>query len=138
MHSRILASALALLALVLAVAAATDKLVIDVVSKPDECAQKSKAGDLLSMHYRGTLDDGSQFDASYDRQEPFDFELGAGQVIKGWDEGLKDMCVGEKRKLTIPYEMAYGEFGYPPVIPARATLHFDVELLEIKNARAEL
>lgn len=76
------------------------------------------------MHadYRGTLQDGSQFDASYDRGSPLDFQLGAGQVIQGWDQGLLDMAVGEKRKLTIPPEMGYGARGFPPVIPANAVL----------------
>jgi FK506-binding protein 2 len=91
-----------------------------------------QAGDNLTMHYRGTLADGTQFDASYDRGQPFKFQLGAGRVIKGWDEGLKDMCVGEKRKLIIPYDMAYGERGMGP-IPPKATLTFETELLEING-----
>ena len=77
---------------------------------------------LFYADYRGTLADGSQFDASYDRGKPLDFTLGAGQVIKGWDQGLLDMAIGEKRKLTIPPEMGYGARGFPPVIPANAEL----------------
>ncbi|KAG8934734.1 Peptidyl-prolyl cis-trans isomerase fpr2 [Tulasnella sp. 419] len=114
-------------------------LVIEVKHKPDECPLKSRKGDQLSMHYTGTLlSDGSKFDSSVDRNQPFEFTLGVGQVIKGWDEGLLDMCVGEKRKLTIPHHKAYGERGFPPVIPAKATLVFDVEMLGVKNRKEEL
>ena len=85
------------------------------------------------QHYTGTLyKDGSKFDSSLDRDSPFDFTLGAGQVIKGWDEGLLGMCVGEKRKLVIPSAKGYGDSGSPPKIPGGATLVFEVELLKIK------
>lgn len=90
-----------------------------------------KNGDNLKMHYTGTLTDGTVFDSSVSRNQPFSFTLGSGQVISGWDQGIVGMKVGEKRKLTIPYELAYGEMGMPPVIPAKATLIFEVELLEI-------
>ncbi len=88
-------------------------------------------GKKVKVHYTGTLTDGSKFDSSVDRGEPFSFTLGAGEVIKGWDEGFAGMKVGGKRKLTIPYTMAYGESGRPPKIPPKATLLFDVELLGV-------
>ncbi len=91
----------------------------------------AKAGDRLSMHYTGTLDDGTKFDSSLDRGKPFEFVLGQGDVIQGWDVGVEGMKVGGKRTLVIPYTMAYGEQGIPGVIPPKATLNFDVELVEI-------
>jgi FKBP-type peptidyl-prolyl cis-trans isomerase len=107
-------------ALLPALAAAAD-LGIDV-TRPVECMRKSKNGDKLVMNYKGTLQsDGSQFDSSYDRGKPFPFTLGAKQVIKGWDQGLLDMCPGEGRTLTIPPEMGYGEEDNGP-IPAGSTL----------------
>lgn len=87
-------------------------------------------GNLVSVHYTGWLDDGTKFDSSVDRGTPFQFMVGAGQVIKGWDEGVAGMLPGEKRKLIIPFELGYGKNGYGP-IPAEATLTFDVELMEI-------
>lgn len=93
---------------------------------------EAKAGDTVEVHYTGTLEDGSKFDSSLDRGQPFSFPLGAGMVIRGWDEGVVGMKVGEKVRLTIPSELGYGEHGYPPVIPANATLVFEVELLAIK------
>ncbi|OJD14376.1 hypothetical protein AJ78_05281 [Emergomyces pasteurianus Ep9510] len=98
-----------------------------------ECERRTAVGDVVSMHYRGTLaSDGSQFDASYDRGQPLVFTVGKGQVIKGWDQGLLDMCVGEKRKLTIPPELAYGDRGAGP-IPAGSTLIFETELVNIQG-----
>ena len=95
------------------------------------CTRKTKSGDRLSMQYRGSLaSDGSEFDSSYKRNTPFQFTLGSGQVIKGWDQGLLDMCVGEQRKLTIPPNLGYGNRGMGP-IPAGSTLIFDVELVGI-------
>lgn len=85
------------------------------------------------MHYTGTLyKDGSKFDSSLDRNSPFEFVLGKGQVIRGWDQGLVGMCVGEKRKLVIPSGLGYGDRGAGAKIPGGATLVFEVELLEIK------
>lgn len=92
----------------------------------------TKKGDTLEMHYTGTLLNGTKFDSSVDRGTPFTFTLGAGQVIKGWDEGLLGMKVGEKRKLTIPADMAYGSQGAGDIIPPNSTLIFETELLSIK------
>jgi peptidylprolyl isomerase len=90
-----------------------------------------QVGDLVAVHYRGTLEDGTEFDNSYDRGEPFTFPLGRGQVIPGWDEGIALMQVGGKAKLIIPPELAYGESGAGGVIPPNATLTFEVELVSI-------
>jgi len=90
------------------------------------------AGNTVVVHYTGTLTDGSKFDSSLDRNDPFSFKLGAGQVIRGWDEGFSGMKVGGKRKLTIPPEMGYGARGAGGVIPPNATLIFEVELLDVK------
>ena len=90
------------------------------------------SGQTVQVHYRGTLENGKQFDASYDRGTPFNFPLGAGRVIKGWDEGVVGMKVGGKRKLVIPPDLAYGSRGAGGVIPPNATLVFEVELLDVK------
>ena len=91
-----------------------------------------KPGDTVVMNYLGTLQNGQKFDSSYDRNQPFETQIGVGQVIKGWDEGVPGMKVGGKRKLIIPSDMAYGPQGAGNVIPPNATLIFEVELLDIK------
>ena len=91
-----------------------------------------KTGDTVVMHYKGILDDGTEFDSSYKRNSPFTTTIGIGTVIKGWDRGIPGMKVGGKRKLVSPPDLGYGENGAPPNIPPNATLTFDVELLEIK------
>ena len=94
-------------------------------------------GSVVAVHYRGTLSDGSVFDSSFERGEPIRFPLGQGMVIAGWDEGIAMMRVGGKARLVIPPELGYGAQGYPPVIPANATLTFEVELVEILPAPPE-
>jgi FKBP-type peptidyl-prolyl cis-trans isomerase FkpA len=91
------------------------------------------AGVAVSVHYVGTLENGEQFDSSRDRGQPFQFQLGGGQVIAGWDEGVQGMKVGGIRELTIPPELGYGAQGSPPVIPPNSTLLFEIELLEVLN-----
>jgi len=106
------------------------------VTRAVECDRKTKKGDKISVHYRGTLQDGGkQFDASYDRGQPLPFVVGQGQVIKGWDDNLLDMCIGEKRTLTIPPEFGYGDRNMGP-IPAGSTLIFETELMGIDGVEA--
>ena len=93
---------------------------------------EAKSGQMVSVHYTGWLTNGTKFDSSVDRGQPFEFALGQGQVIPGWDEGVAGMKVGEKRKLTIPAKLGYGDQGAGGVIPPGATLVFDVELLGVK------
>ena len=107
-----------------------DSLQVETIREGD--GAEAVAGKTVTVHYVGTLTDGSKFDSSRDRGEGFTFKLGAGQVIKGWDQGVAGMRIGELRKLTIPSHLAYGERGYPPVIPPHATLVFEVELLGVR------
>ncbi|KAI3829862.1 hypothetical protein L1987_03992 [Smallanthus sonchifolius] len=112
------------------------ELQIGVKHKPASCEVRAHKGDKIKVHYRGKLTDGTVFDSSFERGTPFEFELGSGQVIKGWDQGLLGMCVGEKRKLKIPAKMGYGERGSPPKIPGGATLIFDTELIAVNGKGA--
>lgn len=114
------------------------ELKIEKTFVPETCDRKTKKGDNLSMHYTGSIDESSEtgvkgkvFDSSRNRGQPFDFVLGTGQVIAGWDQGLLDMCVGEKRVLTIPPNLGYGSRGAGNDIPGGATLKFDVECVKI-------
>jgi FKBP-type peptidyl-prolyl cis-trans isomerase len=93
---------------------------------------EARSGNTVTVHYVGTLTNGTKFDSSRDRGKGFTFSLGKGQVIKGWDQGVAGMKVGQLRKLTIPPHLAYGAGGFPPVIPPNSTLVFEVELLEVK------
>ena len=107
-----------------------DEFNVEVVEEGS--GETSKEGDTLVVHYTGRLLDGRVFDSSVERGDPFEFVLGQGMVIEGWEEGMKDMQEGEKRILTIPSSMGYGEGGSPPNIPGSAGLEFEVELIEIK------
>lgn len=112
-----------------------EEMQVEHLLKADSCDRPSIKNDMLTMHYTGTLAaDGKKFDSSVDRNQPFTFQLGVGQVIRGWDEGLLDMCPGDKRKLTIPPDMGYGDRGAGDVIPPDATLVFEVELISIGDA----
>lgn len=93
---------------------------------------EAKQGSTVKVHYTGTLKNGDEFDSSHDRGEPFEFTIGKGGVILGWEKGVPGMKVGGKRKLTIPSDLGYGSAGQPPKIPPNATLVFEIELVEVK------
>ncbi|CAL1580359.1 unnamed protein product [Knipowitschia caucasica] len=98
--------------------------------RPGDGRTFPRAGQSVKVHYTGTLTNGNKFDSSRDRGKPFVFNIGRGQVIKGWDEGVAQMSVGEVARLTCSPDYAYGASGYPPVIPANSVLIFEVELIE--------
>jgi len=132
----------AFLTALLAVPASAAELKVDVYEGPTECegAEKVQAGNYLSMHYTGTIDEssetgekGKKFDSSRDRGDTFDFQIGQGAVIKGWDQGLLGLCKGAKATLVIPPDMGYGASGAGADIPGGATLNFDVEVVEISD-----
>ncbi|KAL3937545.1 MAG: hypothetical protein SGBAC_007369 [Bacillariaceae sp.] len=127
-------------------AAAATELSVTVYEGPKECdeADTVKVGDHLNMHYTGTVDEssetgekGAKFDSSRDRGNTFDFKVGTGMVIKGWDEGLIGLCKGAKATLVIPPEMGYGAQGAGDAIPGGATLNFDVEVVDISDTEPE-
>ncbi len=107
------------------------ELVIEEVKQG--AGAEAASGTTVTVHYVGTLTDGKKFDSSRDRGQGFTFRLGAGQVIKGWDQGVAGMKIGQIRRLTIPPHLAYGDRGFPPVIPPNSTLVFEVELLGVKS-----
>lgn len=130
-----------LVALVVIFSALAAELEVETVYRPEDCDREANVGDHMWMHYTGTIDassafgvPGEEFDSSIHRGTPFDFPLGKGAVIRGWDEGLVGMCVGEKRTLVIPPHMGYGERGAGKAIPGGATLKFEVECLNIADS----
>jgi len=109
----------------------TSKLQIGVKKRVDGCEIRSKKGDTLHIHYIGSLQEsGVEFDRSR-KEEPFSFTIGSSQVIKGWEQGVLGMCVGEKRKVVVPPELGYGDTGAPPDIPPNAVLVFELDLIKI-------
>ncbi|KAI1485698.1 hypothetical protein F5X96DRAFT_658372 [Biscogniauxia mediterranea] len=130
MRGLLLSLSLVASAAVSVLAASEPELKIDTTLAV-ECDRKTRSGDNIEVHYKGTLaSNGNKFDASYDRGKPFGFQIGAGRVIKGWEQGLLDMCIGEKRTLTVPPELGYGNRNVGP-IPAGSTLIFETELMGI-------
>lgn len=108
----------------------SEELKIETTS-PGDGTNFPKPGDLLTVHYTGTLTNGKKFDSSLDRGKPFQFKIGEGMVIQGWDQGFAKLSLGQKARLTVPPMMAYGNRGFPGLIPPMSTLVFDVELLKI-------
>ncbi|XP_055851491.1 peptidyl-prolyl cis-trans isomerase FKBP2 [Episyrphus balteatus] len=109
------------------------KVKIGIKKRIDDCTTRTKKGDFIHVHYKGSLEDGTVFDSSLTRGSPFTFTLGTNQVIKGWEQGLMGMCEGEKRRLVIPPELGYGKHGSGQVIPPNAVLVFEVELMKIEK-----
>lgn len=129
-------SLVVLCAVALSVVAAKKRAKLKVVTKfkPEECSRTAQHGDIVEVHYTGSLEDGSVFDSSrVEGRDPIQFPLGGGRVIKGWEEGILGMCVGEQRTLTIPPHLAYGDQGTGP-IPGGATLTFETELVSIQGS----
>jgi FKBP-type peptidyl-prolyl cis-trans isomerase FkpA len=108
----------------------SDELVVEDLQHGT--GEEAKAGQTVSVHYVGTLTTGTKFDSSHDRGKPFEFPLGAGRVIKGWDIGVAGMKIGGKRRLTVPPHLGYGDRGFPGAIPPNSTLVFEVELLGLR------
>ena len=104
---------------------------LEIIDEVVGTGAEAASGQRVSVHYTGTLTNGQKFDSSRDRGRPFSFNLGRGEVIKGWDQGVVGMKIGGKRKLTIPADLAYGARGFPPGIPPNSTLVVDVELVSI-------
>ncbi|XP_017782290.1 PREDICTED: peptidyl-prolyl cis-trans isomerase FKBP2 [Nicrophorus vespilloides] len=129
---KIFICALVLSLALIALAVDDRKLQIGVKKRLLNCETKTKKGDFLHVHYRAMYENEVEFDSSY-TTKPFTFTLGLGQVIKGWDQGLLGMCVGEIRKLVVPPHLAYGLKGVPPTIPPDETLIFFIELLNIEE-----
>lgn len=124
--------------------AATDASGLEIRKLRNGYGRSARAGDFVTVHYTGWLYDdaapdkrGQKFDSSVDRDQKFQFMLGGGRVIKGWDQGVEGMLIGETRELTIPPDMAYGERGYPPVIPPSSTLVFEIELFNAESPDGE-
>lgn len=111
----------------------TGEIEMQVILIKEGTGDVAGAGDVVTVHYTGWLEDDTKFDSSVDRGAPFSFVLGAGEVIRGWDAGVAGMKVGEVRKLIIPSELAYGKQGIPGAIPPNATLIFTVEMLAVKR-----
>ncbi|KAH7341016.1 FK506-binding protein 1 [Rhizoctonia solani] len=107
-------------------------VIIEFKKQTGEGKNKPKPGDRVKIHYTGTLMNGKQFDSSRNRPDPFECQIGVGQVIKGWDEAIPELCVGDRAILTIPPHMAYGERGFSNLIPPNSPLIFDVELVGIQ------
>ncbi|CAG7831013.1 unnamed protein product [Allacma fusca] len=127
-----------ILAYILVITSAAPKLQVETTYKPKKCLEKAEKGSHLTLHYTGTFADGKVFDCSRERDIPFTFQLGVGQVIKGWDQGLLNMCVGEKRKLVVPPHLAFGEPGAGDIVPPGTTVFYETELLRVEKSAPTL